>query len=78
MPTHDDYVKNGHMNVYVNDVTCPECHGTTTQMMKCLRLQYNGVNIYEFATMSIQKEMDICQIHCKLTDREKMIGEVRF
>ena len=54
-----DYVKND-IERYVNDVTCP--------------VTINGVNIYEFTTMSIQKEMDFVN-SLELTDREKMIGE---
>ena len=39
-----------------------------------LAVTINGVNIYEFTTMSIQKEMDFVN-SLELTDREKMIGE---
>ena len=58
---------------YVNDVTCPKCHGARLND-EVLAVTINGVNIYEFTTMSIQKEMDFVN-SLELTDREKMIGE---
>lgn len=61
------------MNGYVNDVTCPKCHGARLND-EVLAVTINGVNIYEFTTMSIQKEMDFVN-SLELTDREKMIGE---
>ena len=67
-----DYVKND-IERYVNDVTCPKCHGARLND-EVLAVTINGVNIYEFTTMSIQKEMDFVN-SLELTDREKMIGE---
>ena len=67
-----DYVKND-IERYVNDVTCPKCHGARLND-ELLAVTINGVNIYEFTTMSIQKEMDFVN-SLELTDREKMIGE---
>ena len=67
-----DYVKND-IERYVNDVTCPKCHGARLND-EVLAVTINGVNIYEFTTMSIQKEMDFVNA-LELTDREKMIGE---
>lgn len=67
-----DYVKND-IERYVNDVTCPKCHGARLND-EVLAVTINGVNIYEFTTMSIQKEMDFVN-SLDLTDREKMIGE---
>lgn len=67
-----DYVKND-IERYVNDVTCPRCHGARLND-EVLAVTINGVNIYEFTTMSIQKEMDFVN-SLELTDREKMIGE---
>lgn len=67
-----DYVKND-IERYVNDVTCPKCHGARLND-EVLAITINGVNIYEFTTMSIQKEMDFVN-SLELTDREKMIGE---
>ena len=67
-----DYVKND-IERYVNDVTCPKCHGARLND-EVLAVTINGVNIYEFTTMSIQKEMDFIN-SLELTDREKMIGE---
>lgn len=67
-----DYVKND-IERYVNDVTCPKCHGARLND-KVLAVTINGVNIYEFTTMSIQKEMDFVN-SLELTEREKMIGE---
>ena len=67
-----DYVKND-IERYVNDVTCPKCHGARLND-EVLAVTINGVNIYEFTTMSIQKEMDFVNL-LELTDREKMIGE---
>ena len=67
-----DYVKND-IERYVNDVTCPKCHGARLND-EVLAVKINGVNIYEFTTMSIQKEMDFVN-SLELTDREKMIGE---
>lgn len=67
-----DYVKNN-IERYVNDVTCPKCHGARLND-EVLAVTINGVNIYEFTTMSIQKEMDFVN-SLELTDREKMIGE---
>lgn len=67
-----DYVKND-IERYVNDVTCPKCHGAKLND-EVLAVTINGVNIYEFTTMSIQKEMDFVN-SLELTDREKMIGE---
>ena len=66
-----DYVKND-IERYVNDVTCPKCHGARLND-EVLAVTINGVNIYEFTTMSIQ-EMDFVN-SLELTDREKMIGE---
>ena len=66
MPTHT-------IERYVNDVTCPKCHGARLND-EVLAVTINGVNIYEFTTMSIQKEMDFVN-SLELTDREKMIGE---
>ena len=67
-----DYVKND-IERYVNDVTCPKCHGARLND-EVLAVTINEVNIYEFTTMSIQKEMDFVN-SLELTDREKMIGE---
>ena len=67
-----DYVKND-IERYVNDVTCPKCHGARLND-EVLAVTINGVNIYEFTTMSIQKEMDFVN-SLEITDREKMIGE---
>ena len=67
-----DYVKND-IERYVNDVTCPKCQGARLND-EVLAVTINGVNIYEFTTMSIQKEMDFVN-SLELTDREKMIGE---
>lgn len=67
-----DYVKND-IERYVNDVTCLKCHGARLND-EVLAVTINGVNIYEFTTMSIQKEMDFVN-SLELTDREKMIGE---
>ena len=67
-----DYVKND-IERYVNDVTCPKCHGARLND-EVLAVTIKGVNIYEFTTMSIQKEMDFVN-SLELTDREKMIGE---
>lgn len=67
-----DYVKND-IERYVNDVTCPKCHGARLND-EVLAVTINGVNIYEFTTMSIQKEMDFVN-SLELTNREKMIGE---
>ena len=67
-----DYVKND-IERYVNDVTCPKCHGARLND-EVLAVTINGVNIYEFTTISIQKEMDFVN-SLELTDREKMIGE---
>ena len=67
-----DYVKND-IERYVNDVTCPKCHGARLND-EVLAVTINGVNIYEFTTMSTQKEMDFVN-SLELTDREKMIGE---
>ena len=67
-----DYVKND-IERYVNDITCPKCHGARLND-EVLAVTINGVNIYEFTTMSIQKEMDFVN-SLELTDREKMIGE---
>ena len=67
-----DFVKND-IERYVNDVTCPKCHGARLND-EVLAVTINGVNIYEFTTMSIQKEMDFVN-SLELTDREKMIGE---
>ena len=67
-----DYVKNN-IERYVNDVTCPKCHGARLND-EVLAVTINGVNIYEFTTMSIQKEMNFVN-SLELTDREKMIGE---
>lgn len=67
-----DYVKND-IERYVNDVTCPKCHGARLND-EVLAVTINGLNIYEFTTMPIQKEMDFVN-SLKLTDREKMIGE---
>ena len=67
-----DYVKND-IERYVNDVTCPKCHGARLND-EVLAVTINGVNIYEFTTMSIQKEIDFVN-SLELTDREKMIGE---
>ena len=67
-----DYVKND-IERYVNVVTCPKCHGARLND-EVLAVTINGVNIYEFTTMSIQKEMDFVN-SLELTDREKMIGE---
>ena len=67
-----DYVKSD-IERYVNDVTCPKCHGARLND-EVLAVTINGVNIYEFTTMSIQKEMDFVN-SLELTDREKMIGE---
>lgn len=67
-----DYVKND-IERYVNDVTCPKCHGARLND-EVLAVTINGVNIYEFTTMSIQKEMDFVN-SLELTDRERMIGE---
>lgn len=67
-----DYVKND-IERYVNDVTCPKCHGARLND-EVLAVTINGVNIYEFTTMSIQKEMDFVN-SLELTEREKMIGE---
>ena len=67
-----DYVKND-IERYVNDVICPKCHGARLND-EVLAVTINGVNIYEFTTMSIQKEMDFVN-SLELTDREKMIGE---
>lgn len=67
-----DYVKND-IERYVNDVTCPKCHGARLND-EVLAVTINGVNIYEFTTMSIQKEMNFVN-SLELTDREKMIGE---
>ena len=67
-----DYVKND-IERYVNDVTCPKCHGARLND-EVLAVTINGVNIYEFTTMSIQKEMDFVN-SLELTYREKMIGE---
>ena len=67
-----DYVKND-IERYVIDVTCPKCHGARLND-EVLAVTINGVNIYEFTTMPIQKEMDFVN-SLELTDREKMIGE---
>lgn len=67
-----DYVKND-IERYVNDVTCPKCHGARLND-EVLAVTINGVNIYEFTTMSIQKGMDFVN-SLELTEREKMIGE---
>ena len=67
-----DYVKND-IERYVNDVTCPKCHGARLND-EVLAVTINGVNIYEFTTMSIQKEMDFVN-SLELTESEKMIGE---
>ena len=67
-----DYVKND-IERYVNDVTCPKCHGARLND-EVLAVTINGVNIYEFTTMPIQKEIDFVN-SLELTDREKMIGE---
>lgn len=67
-----EYVKND-IERYVNDVTCPKCRGARLND-EVLAVTINGVNIYEFTTMSIQKEMDFVN-SLELTDREKMIGE---
>ena len=67
-----DYVKND-IERYVNDVTCPKCHGARLND-EVLAVTINGVNIYEFTTISIQKEMDFVN-SLELTEREKMIGE---
>lgn len=67
-----DYVKND-IERYVNDVTCPKCHGARLND-EVLAVTINGVNIYEFTTTSIQKEMDFVN-SLELTEREKMIGE---
>lgn len=67
-----DYVKND-IERYVNDVTCPKCHGARLND-EVLAVTINGVNIYEFTTMPIQKEMDFVN-SLELTDRKKMIGE---
>ena len=67
-----DYVKND-IERYVNDVTCPKCRGARLND-EVLAVTINGVNIYEFTTMSIQKEMDFVN-SLELTEREKMIGE---
>ncbi len=64
-----DYVKND-IERYVNDVTCPKCHGARLND-EVLAVTINGL-IYEF-TMSIKKKW-----FCKFigaSDREKMIGE---
>ena len=68
-----DYVKND-IERYVNDVTCPEMSRCKSCNDEVLAVTINGVNIYEFTTMSIQKEMDFVN-SLELTDREKMIGE---
>ncbi len=49
-----DYVKND-IERYVNDVICPKCHGARLND-EVLAVTINGVNIYEFTTMSIQKK----------------------
>lgn len=67
-----DYVKND-IERYVNDVTCPKCHGARLND-EVLAVTINGVNIYEFTTTSIQKEMDFVN-SLELTEREKMVGE---
>ena len=70
-----DYVKND-IERYVNDVTCPKCHGARLND-EVLAVTINGVNIYEFTTMSIQKEMDFVN-SLELTDREKMKARLKF
>ena len=67
-----DYVKND-IERYVNDVTCPKCHGARLND-EVLAVTINGVNIYEFTTMSIQKEMDFVN-SLELKKKKKMIGE---
>ena len=72
MPTHYDYVKND-IERYVNDVICPKCHGARLND-EVLAVTINGVNIYEFTTMSIQKEIGFCQIHSNVLTAEKRLA----
>ncbi len=66
-----DYVKND-IERYINDVTCPKCHGARLSDA-VLAVTVNGLNIYEFTSMPIRKEMEFMN-SLKLTDREMMIA----
>ncbi|MBQ8300722.1 MAG: excinuclease ABC subunit UvrA, partial [Clostridia bacterium] len=66
-----DYVKND-IERYVNDVTCPKCHGARLSD-EVLAVTVNGLNIFEFTSMSVRKEMDFMN-SLELTDREMMIA----
>ncbi len=69
-----DYVRND-IEKYVNDVKCPKCHGARLND-EVLAVTVNGINIYEFTTMPIQKEMDFMN-ELVLSEREMMIvGQV--
>lgn len=69
-----DYVRND-IEKYVNDVKCPKCHGARLND-EVLAVTVNGINIYEFTKMPIQKEMDFMN-ELVLSEREMMIvGQV--
>ena len=65
-----DYVRND-IEKYVNDVTCPKCHGARLSE-EVLAVTVNGLNIYEFTQLPIRKEMEFMN-SLKLTERELMI-----
>lgn len=65
-----DYAKND-IERYINDIPCPKCHGARLSE-EVLAVTVNGLNIYEFTQMPIQKEMDFIN-SLKLTERELMI-----
>ena len=66
-----DYVRTD-IEKYVNDVTCPKCHGARLSD-EVLAVTVNGLNIYEFTSMSVRKEMEFME-KLQLTDREMMIA----
>ncbi len=66
-----DYVKND-IERYISDMICPKCHGARLSD-EVLAVTVNGMNIFEFTNMSVQKEMDFMN-SLVLTDREMMIA----
>ena len=72
--TNSERRYNANTRLCKNDIErYAKCHGARLND-EVLAVTINGVNIYEFTTMSIQKEMDFVN-SLELTDREKMIGE---
>nr|WP_317412790.1 excinuclease ABC subunit UvrA [uncultured Solibaculum sp.] len=58
---------------YMSSMPCPDCHGMRLKP-ESLAVTVGGLNIHEFCSMSVTKELEFIQ-NLQLSQRERMIGK---